>query len=480
MTAKEIRELYAQGEDAVVDAFSLLLKRIESLEEQVEHLRGQLRKDSSNSSKPPSSDGFKKKTKSLRRKSGKKSGAQPAHPGHTLDWSSQVDWIHQHRVSCCSGCGLKLDSEPVIEILSRQVFEIPAPQVEVSEHQVEVKYCPSCGQMSQAEFPAEASSLVQYGPRLKALMVYLMDAQLLPSGRTRELLQEVFGVEVCEGTLYNSRDQCVQTLDLLSDSILEALVASPVVHFDETGMRVNGQLWWLHVAATSGLTYYFIHPKRGQAAMNQMGILPTFSGKAVHDGLKSYADYGCDHFLCNAHHLRELQFMFEHHSQVWAFQMSLLLMSIYRQVQVAKEKGQQALPPEQLKDFTARYQDILEQGFKLNPAVRPPPDAPKKRGRPKQTTARNFLQRLSQHQESVLGFMYDFSVPFDNNQAERDLRMMKLKQKISGCFRSAEGAKKFCRIRGYLSTLRKQGHDVLNALTGIVSGNPQPLLIQPE
>lgn len=477
---EEIRGIYAQGEEAVVAVVIELSERIETLGKQVKELEDRLAKNSRNSSKPPSSDGFNKKTKSLRRKSHKKTGGQPKHPGHTLEWSNTVEQVERHQVSRCSGCGISLELEPVQEILSRQVLDIPAIELKVREHQAEVKICPECGDETQGSFPPEASNLVQYGPRLRAMMVYLMDGQLLPSARTVELFKELFGVEISEGTFYNIREQCFEQLERLNESIQDALLTSPVVHFDETGMRVNGALWWLHVAATNGLTYYFVHPKRGQAAMDEMDILPSFSGKAIHDGWKSYSRYECEHFLCNAHHLRELQFMLERDEQLWSFQMSLLLVTIHCQVQTAKENGLQALPSEQLKDFDERYQTILAQGLEVNPPSRLPPDGPKKRGRVKQTPAHNLLQRLHKQKAAVLGFMYDFSVPFDNNQAERDIRMMKLKQKISGSFRSIKGAKMFCRIRGYFSSIRKQGHNVFDALISLFSGNAQPLLVKPE
>ena len=214
--------------------------------------------------------------------------------------------------------------------------------------------------------------------------------------------------------------------------------------------------------------------------MDAVATLPEFRGKVIHDGWKSYGSYGCDHFLCNAHHLRELRFILEHYDQWWAYHLSLLLVTIFYQVQAAKIDGQTALPEDQLQAFEARYVEILEQGFAANPIPRPPPDAPKKRGRPKRSPPRNLLEWLESQQASVLGFMHDFDVPFDNNQAERDLRMMKLKQKISGCFRSVDGARMFCRIRGYLSTLRKQGQNVLDALMGLFSGNPITLIPQAE
>jgi transposase len=450
------------------------------LESEVKELKGRLSKNSRNSSKPPSGDGFGKRTQSLRRKSEQPSGGQAGHPGQTLEWNSNPDFVVRHEVNECSDCGASLAAVAVDQVLARQVFDIPPIELLVTAHQVEVKCCPNCGQSHQGSFPAEASNGVQYGPRLKGMMVYLMEGQLLPSHRTCEILSDLMGVTVSEGTLYTTRDQCFEQLAPIEDSLQQAIKEAEVVHFDETGMRVNQRLWWLHVASTNGLTYYFVHPKRGQAAMDAMEILPGFDGKAVHDGWTSYKDYGCEHFLCNAHHLRELQYVLEHYGQWWAFHLSLLLVTIHTQVEALKAQGNKALSHEDLAAFDARYQAILEQGFAQNPIHPPPETEPKKRGRPKRSPPRNLLERLRKQKASVLGFMYDFTVPFDNNQAERDLRMMKLKQKISGCFRSEEGARQFCRIRGYLATLRKQGHKVLDALIALFSGNAQSPLSQPE
>jgi transposase len=480
LTPAEIRAVYAQGEEAVVRLVSQLLEHLGKLEVRIEELEGQASKTSRNSHKPPSGDGFGKRTKSLRRRSEKPSGGQPDHPGSTLEWRDEADRVERYPVSECAGCGASLVEVPIEQVLARQVFDIPPIELQVTEHQVEVKCCPHCGQSSQGQFPVEARNVVQYGPRLKGIMVYLMEGQLLPSERTCAVLQDLLGVKVSEGTLYTTRTQCFEQLEPIEAEIHQSLVDSSVVHFDETGLRVNGQLWWLHVACSSGLTYYFVHPKRGQSAMNEMGILPEFSAKALHDGWKSYAGYACEHFLCNAHHLRELQFILERYRQWWAFQMSLLLVTILCQVQIAKAQGQTALPTEHLQAFEARYATILQQGFAANPLPSPSADVPKKRGRPKRSPPLNLLARFQSQQASVLGFMYDFEVPFDNNQAERDLPMMKLKQKISGCFRTEEGAVLFCRIRGYLSTLRKQNHNILDALVGLFSGNPQPLLSQPK
>jgi transposase len=471
ISREEIRALYAQGEEAVIALVEGLVERIAQLEARVEGLENQTSKNSHNSSKPPSGDGFGKRTRSLRTRSERSSGGQAEHPGSTLEWSDDVDWVVEHPVQKCEGCGASLEDEVVNRILVRQVHDLPPLQLEVREHQAAVKCCPACGLENHGSFPAEVSHPVQYGAVLKGVMVYLMEGQLLPSGRTVEMLDEVFGTRVSEGTLYNARAQCFESLEPISAVIEADLQQASVEHFDETGMRVNGKLWWLHVACTNGLTYYFVHPKRGKAAIDEMNILPQFQGKAVHDSWVSYGTYeGCTHYLCNAHHLRELTFIFERYGQPWAFQMILLLGTIKHQVDGAKASNQPVLDPELILEFEHRYQAVIKQGLAANPP--PPPPVVKPRGRVKQSPPRNLILRLSQHQAAVLGFMHDFTVPFDNNQAERDLRMMKLKQKISGGFRSIDGAKMFCRIRGYLSTLRKQRIPVLDALVSLFMGNP--------
>jgi transposase len=481
ISREEIRAVYARGEEAVIELVEGLVEKLGKLEERVEALEGKGKKNSSNSSKPPSGEGFGKKTKSLRTKSQKKTGGQIDHPGSTLEWSSEVDVIVEHKVEQCHECGTSLAIEPVQTVWARQVYDIPPIELKVSEHRVEVKNCPHCGVENQAKFPSFANSVVQYGPRLKSMMVYLMEGQLLPSARTCEILSDIVGVNVSEATLFNTRSQCFERLAPIAKIIQAAIVNSQVVHFDETGMRVNGKLWWLHVACTDGLTYYFVHQKRGGEAIDEMGILPTFEGKAIHDGWKSYQHYNCEHFLCNAHHLRELMFIWEQYQQPWAIGMLILLGSIKSIVDEAS-LAQTPLAADVIQAFETRYQTILEQGFLANPPPAPPPTRHRRPrgGRLKQSPARNLLDRLQNQQVSVLGFMYDFDVPFDNNQAERDIRMVKLKQKISGTFRSEAGAKMFCRIRGYISTLRKQGFNVLDAFISLFSGHPQSPISQPK
>lgn len=480
ISSEEIRAVYREGEDAVIALVEGLLKKIVQLEARLEVLENQVKKDSRNSSKPPSGDGFSKRTRSLRGKSERQSGGQIGHEGTTLEWREEVDKIIVHPVECCEGCGVSLSASEVLSWDLRQVHDLPPLVLEVIEHQAEVKCCEQCGLINRGKFPTDVSNVVQYGSGLRGLMVYLMEGQLLPSDRVRELLSEVFDCELSEGTLYNTRAQCYEQLEPVEQHLKKGMQEVEVGHFDETGMRVKGKLMWLHVACTAGLTYYFMHSNRGRVAMDAMDILPNFDGISVHDGLSSYAQYGCEHALCNAHHLRELLFIVERYEQLWADLMITLLVEIKDQVEVAKTDGLSALAPGQLADFERRYEDLIAQGFKANP---PPPialDIPPKKGRPKQTPPKNLLDRLHANQSAVLAFMYDFRVPFDNNQAERDLRMVKLKQKISGTFRSLEGAQMFCRIRAYISTLRKQGVNVLEAIKQVFLGIPFFPTLKPE
>jgi transposase len=475
----EIRACYAQGEEVVIALVESLVARINGLEARIEVLENQKSKDSKNSSKPPSGDGFAKRTKSLRTKSGRKSGGQKDHPGSTLEWHKEVDEVFIHPVVDCKSCGTSLEFVEVLNLRCSQVHELPQIKLVVHEHQAEEKCCPNCGVMNQGKLPAFVNSLVQYGPRLKGLMVYLMEGQLLPSERAKELLQEVVGCEISEATLYNTRLRCNEQLAVVEAYIKSGIQVAPVVHFDETGMRVKSKLMWLHVACNDWLTAYFINPKRGQLAMEVIDILPNFEGVSVHDGLASYGKYNSTHALCNAHHLRELQFMVERYEQDWASEMMTLLVEIKTTVGAAQAAGETRLTFTQIADFERCYQELIETGSIVNP----PPnnlELPKPKGRPKQSPPKNLLDRLKLHQSAVLLFMHDFRVPFDNNQAERDLRMMKLKQKISGTFRSVEGAQQFCRIRGYLSTLRKQGIQVLDALRLVFMETPLFPSLQPE
>jgi transposase len=477
MTREEFQVIYDQGPDAVY-ALVVAMKttidaqqaQVATLTDRVKQLEDRLGKDSHNSSKPPSSDGLAKKPdpKSLRGKSGRRSGGQPGHPGNTLEFVEQPDNTVVHSPATCQQCGASLDGAPIQETQRRQVFDLPPLEIKVTEHQAHTCSCPECGHSNRGEFPEYVEHHVQYGPRIKGLATYLMHFQLLPFERVHELMQDLFGASISEGTLQNTTKKASDALADVETSLYKAVCNSDIVHFDETGMRIAGKLHWLHVASTPTLTFYASDPKRGRVALDAIGILAQFHGRAVHDGLAAYKEYGCRHSLCNAHHLRELTAIEEQHEQPWAKQMRELLCEINRAVDLAKECGRTRLQPLEEQRFAARYQDILKAGYAANP----PPEPTGKKGRPKQGPVRSLLLRLDEHYDEVLAFMYDFSIPFDNNQAERDLRMMKVKQKVSGCFRTEAGVKAFCRIRGYISTLRKQGHKVLHALQQVFMGTP--------
>jgi transposase len=300
--------------------------------------------------------------------------------------------------------------------------------------------------------------------------VYLVDYHLLPWQRTCELLGDLLGQPIAEETLAAAITACAQGLEQPEEQIKQALTCAPVAHFDETGLYVAGHREWVHVASTSVLTHYGSHAKRGGEATQAIGILPAFAGRALHDAWSPYFAYPCAHGLCNAHHLRELTFVHEQLGQGWAGELKALLIKIKHAVEQARGRGARGLPSAQQRRFARTYNHLLATGLHM------PDNQPSlpggKRGRPKQTKAKNLLDRLGQHKEEALAFMADFAVPFDNNQAERDLRMLKVQQKIAGCFRSLAGARAFCRIRGYISTIKKQGRNVLAALSSVFAGNP--------
>lgn len=487
MTRAEALAIYHAGPESVVRVLLAMDARLHALEQQIEQqmrelsvrleasekrvkqLEEQLARNSRNSSQPPSSDGFDKPSpKSLREKSTRPSGGQPGHPGQTLALAEKPDHTERHRVERCAGCGRWLAERPPDGIERRQVHDLPPLRLIVSEHQAERKCCP-CGHLNQALFPEGINAPVQYGPGVKAAAVYLKNYQFLPCERTCELLADLFACPMSQGTLANILDQCQERLEEPVRQIKEQIAQAPVVHFDESGSRVEKKLWWLHSASTADATYYEIHPKRGTEAFEAIGILPGFPGRAIHDFWKPYFSYDCAHGLCNAHHLRELTFVHEEHQQPWAKAMSDCLLDIKAAVAQARPSSA-SLTPEQLRVFETRYQSILEEGYTQNPLS--PAPAEKKRGRRKKTKPRNLLERLDHHRQQVLAFMYDFQVPFDNNQAERDIRMMKVQQKISGLFRSEAGAKTFCRIRSYLSTARKNALGALEAIARVFAGNP--------
>ena len=445
----------------LVELVLQLLPRLEKLEDQVA-------KNSKNSNKPPSSDGLAKgKPKSLRKKTGRRTGGQKGHKGQTLQMTETPDTVVLHAVLACNHCGEDLQGVEAVNIAKRQVFDIPPVKMCVEEHQAETKICPTCTKSNQASFPTDVTQPVQYGKRLLAQVSYLNTYQLLPWQRTCDLIEDFYQHRPAEGIIGAANRRVATHIEPALEMIDQQLQNAPVAHFDESGLRVGSKLHWLHVASTPLLTAYHVAVKRGKAGMDEAGILPAFTGRAIHDHWRSYFGYTCEHGLCNVHHLRELQFVVDRYQQAWATDMTDLLLDI-KQTIADLPDDQTALCSELQQAYSERYDQILTAGYAVNPQPERPP---RRRGRLRQTPPKNLLDRLRDFKEETVAFMIDLRVPFDNNLAERDIRMIKVKQKISGAFRTLSGAEIFCAIRSYISTVRKHGHNVVTEIYQALSGN---------
>lgn len=448
---------------------------IEAQQERVKTLEGQLAKDSHNSSLPPSSDRFVRQPKSLRKPSGKKPGGQKGHRGHHLRQVETPDAVLIHPVERCEYCQQDLHAQSAQLPERRQVIDLPIKRLWVTEHRVEEKQCPNCFHLTRASFPASVKAPAQYGTGIQTLATYLVEGQSVPYARASQLLQELLGVQLSAGSIATFVKTCHEQLAEVETDLKAALVKAAVIHQDETGVRVGKEAWWTHVCATEQLTHYAAHPSRGRPGLDAIGIAPQFHGTSVHDGLLSYQGYSFTQAWCNVHHLRELTFIEEELKQPWARKMKELLLDMKAEKERAQALGQNTLDALVLARLLSRYDELLTEGYLANPPPPPPKKSEqgkRKPGRAKQNPARNLLNRFSQGKWAVLRFLLDFAVPFDNNQAERDLRMIKVQQKISGCFRTEQGVAMFCRIRSYLSTLRKQDIHLFSALQQAFSGHP--------
>lgn len=464
-----------------------LYKRVMGLEARVVVLEGQLGKNSNNSHKPPSSDGPGKpqRTESERGSSGKKPGGQPGHSGKTLRKLGHPDERVRHQISVCGSCHRDLAGMKPDAVDERQVFDLPPMRIVCTAHEVETKTCPDCGHCNQAAWPgllAAESGAAIYGINLRACCVYLTQGQIVPYDRAAQFVGDLFGHVISPGTLAAWTSKVSNGLERTGEIIADRLATNPgAVHFDETGLRVHGGNQWLHSVSNAEMTHFSAHAKRGTEATEAIGILPRFEGTAIHDRWEPYFGYGnCRHGLCGAHLFRDLRFVWEQHEEKWAKNMRRVLGKMNAAVNEAKSKGKTRFNAPTVQYWRGRYRRILNMGFEFH---RKQDDEegvvslPGTRGRKKQRPGKNLLDALREHERSVLLFLKDFTVPFTNNQAERDIRMTKVKIKVSGCFRSQEGAGHFCRIRGYLSTAKKQGWNLLDAIKSVIHGAPfQPLL----
>jgi transposase len=465
----DIQEEIAQLRQALAEAQEALLAANLKIKELTERLN----QNSRNSNWPSSRDNTRKKkrtTKSLRVKSNKKQGGQEGHQGHTLAFSDTPDVIEAHRPSSCQHCQAAFtDNQQPITIKKRQVHDFPPMRLIVHEHQSECLLCSECGQETQGEFPKQVTNPVQYGLRVQQLAVYLKTEQFIPYNCSRRFFADLFGINISPGTLQNIIKRAASRLRPVSNRIKEALITADVVHFDETGFYIGGERYWLHTAGTTSLTSYYPHKRRGRIATDEMNILPHFQGTAIHDHWQTYYLYKqCTHGACNVHHLRELTAVVENNEQSWAERFKWLLLSSKRVVEDAYLSGESTVPSAKIAQVERIYTKLIQVALRANP---PPLEGwPKSRnGRLKKTKVRNLVERLDKRRREVLAYLYDFNVPFDNNLAERDIRMMKVQQKISGCFRSQSGAEDFCTIRGYISTMRKQGIPIWSALGSVFS-----------
>lgn len=446
---------------------------IAELQKSIDELKEQINKNSKNSSKPPSSDGLKKPSpKSLRTSSGKKAGAQKGHDGTFLCVTSEADKTIRHMPSECETCPFYDNCKGIACISeSRRVVDIVITTT-VTEHQIlEIPVCPIHGIAVRGEFPEDIKAAVQYGENLQALAVAMNTVGAVSINRTHEILTGVFNVPIATGTISNMVKRCAEAVSPAVSKIKEKVTDSALAHFDETGTRVSKKLWWVHDASNCEYTYLCISQKRGQIGMEQCDVLPHFHGIAVHDCWASYWNYDdIQHALCCAHLIRELTGIAENHTeQTWATGFISLLLEMKKAKEKAVMKQKDSLSDYYYRKFDQRYQELLDTARKENPL---PQSTQKKRGRKKKGKILALVERLDHYKASVCLFINNFKVPFDNNQAERDIRMIKVKTKVSGCFRSEDGAIDYLKIMSYIGTAHKQGHNAYEAIKNAISGNP--------
>jgi len=467
---EEIKEKLLECPPEIIAYIYYLHEKIDKLEARVKELESRLNLNSNNSGKPPSSDGYSRKnrTKSLRVKTQKKAGGQPGHKGKTLDQSPNPDHIETHSPDFCSCCGKSLENGTITGVEKRQVYDLPPPpEIEITEHQSITKVCTHCGRKTSGIFPPDITQPVQYGSRIKAYLNYLVHYQFIPYERATEACFDLFGVHISPGTIVNTTHALSEKLSPFQESVKNALKCEPVIHNDETGVRVEGKLHWLHVTCTSQLTYYSIQRKRGSDGMDEIGILPDFMGISVHDFWNPYLSYPCSHSFCCAHILRELIRVKEETNQEWPKKLIELLLQA-KELKDSYHPDSVPIPAIIRNSLNDAYDELIQTGLAENP---PPVHLPGKRGRKKNTFARNLLERLDQYKEGILRFTECLNVPFDNNLAERDVRMMKVKMKISGGFRDKSTAEAVALIRSYISTVRKNAGKVIDAITAAFNNN---------
>jgi transposase len=459
-----LRELLAERDARIVG----LEEQLEELRAQVADLAAQVKRNSKNSSKPPSQDGLAKpEPKSLRGKTGRKPGRPKGQPGATMQLTDHPDHVMRHEPRSCRKCGTGLDDAQEAGMERRQVTEIPPVQAEVTEHQMIEKECPCCGERTKAEAPDGVTAPVQYGPRAAAIGAYLWHGQFLSRDRACQALGEMFGCEPSPAVIAAAAKKIAAAVSPALDAIIKALLQAEVAHFDETGFRVAGKLAWVHSASAGRYVLHTVHAKRGTEGMDAAGILPSFAGIAVHDAWAPYDTYKgvAAHALCNVHILRELTAVTEtgtNLDKAWAKQAIDALVDLGKAADAAREAGHGHIDAAVLAKHARHFRDAAEAGITLNAARRS--DLQKKR--------HALATRMKEREADYLRFARDLRVPFGNNEAEQVIRMSKLRIKVSGCMRSMAGAEIFCAIRSYLATASRHGTGWLDALTRAAQGDP--------
>ena len=442
-----------------------LTETVQKLQQENIELKEKLNKNSKNSSKPPSSDGLSKpQPKSLRKVSDKKQGAQKGHKGSGFSITQDPDKVISHDPPCCKGC-VSFGKCSECSTIAAKRYEVDIViDTKVTLHQVRTFQCPCRNnEILQGDFPEHITSTMQYGHHLQALTIALNTIGMVSINRTHEILSDLFCIPISTGTIHKMVTECAKKVVPIVSIIKEKIIASSVVHFDETGTRVDNKTRWVHNASTKEYTYLTVENKRGYEGMASSDILPHYQGIAVHDCWASYWKYSLvTHAVCCAHLLRELTSVIENHpEQLWAQQMIDLLLKMKLKRDKAVFMGKNELSYYHTHDFHKEYEVIIEEARKLNPL---PEKLPGKRGRQGKGKLRALIERLFDYEASVCLFTKNFDVPFDNNQAERDVRMIKVKTKVAGCFRTEDGAKSFMSIMSYIGTAKKHNISPMKAL----------------
>jgi len=430
--------------------------------------KARLNLNSTNSSKPPSSDGLRNprgKERSLREKTGRKPGGQVGHPGKTLIQADTPDEVVACRPETCAHCGEPLDGVHGGDDRRRQVFEVPAPRpLVVTEYLEKVVECPHCRHRNRGGFPAGVKAAAQYGPGFNAEAVFLTHGNMVSISRAAEILNERYACNVSQGTICKIHESCQASLPAWTEQVKAMLRVEDFLFFDETSLKVDKALRWLHSAGSEFLTLLTLHKKRGKEGTEASGVMPGYAGTATHDCWKSYFSYeSCEHNICRAHLLRELKELTAFAWLKWPAPMMKWLLDVKKAVEEARAKGMKALAHKRRDAFVREYDRILAGAFEQTPV--------KTKSYPVKKSF-NLASRLKERRALVLSNIFNTDVPFDNNQAERDVRRSKVKQKVSGCFRSVAGAEQYAVVESYLSTARKNGMGQLAALTALFKGQP--------